>query len=142
VKQFRSGAKSSEQKPRFDLVEVEALTLIANRMEEAIPSHGERNYRKGAGDPDFLQDRKNHLVEHALKYAQGDTSDNHLAALLANGNMCAWLEAHSRDAMSFDEKREHLISCHCGRQVTKLCGNGSRCAMQHFPTNQGDGATS
>ena len=54
--------------------------------------HGERNYRLGAHDPTYRRDRVNHLIEHALKYADGDTSTDHLAAIGANCNILAWME--------------------------------------------------
>jgi hypothetical protein len=49
----------------------------------------------------------------------------------------------SRVQLSYDEKRSELVSCHCGRQVTKLCGNGTICHMaRNFgAVSQGDGAS-
>ena len=98
-------------------------------MGKGAESHGERNYQKGAGDPNFIRDRKNHLLEHAMKYAAGDTSDDHLAAVLANANICAWLEANSRNALSYDEKRAYPVTCHCGREVSQRC-SGTVCAFE------------
>jgi hypothetical protein len=89
---FPSGAKSSEQKPRFDLIPFEALSREAIRMAEGAAAHGENNYRKGAGDAAFIRDRVNHLLEHALRYAAGDRSDDHLAAIRCNAAMLMWLE--------------------------------------------------
>ena len=36
-------------------------------MAEGAAVHGENNYRTGANDPDFITDRVNHMIEHALK---------------------------------------------------------------------------
>ena len=135
MKTFTSGAKSSEAKPRYDLIEPEALTRCAARMAQGAASHGERNYQKGACDPDFIRDRKNHLLEHAWKYAAGDVSDDHLGAILANANMLAWLEAHRE---SYDEARENLKECGCGRKVSRLCG-GTTCPFPRA-VHQGDGS--
>jgi len=65
-------------------------------------SHGRRNYENGAGDETFIRDRKNHLVLHALRYLDGDTSDDHLGAILANAAMLARLEE-----MAAVPEREH-----------------------------------
>jgi hypothetical protein len=83
VKAFTSGAKSSEIKPRYDLL-YPGITRGAIRMAEGAQSHGERNFEKGANDPVFVKDRENHLVEHALAYAAGDRSTDHLGAVIAN----------------------------------------------------------
>lgn len=87
-----SGAKSSEQKPRYDLIPAVALEREAIRMAEGAEAHGENNYQKGKGDPVFVRDRVNHLIEHALKYAAGDRSTDHLAAVRCNAAMLMWLE--------------------------------------------------
>lgn len=93
MKTFDSGAKSSEAAPRYDLIPLASLQRQAARMALGAASHGERNYRKGVDDPVFIRDRVNHLLGHALAYAAGDTSDDHLGAVLANAGMLADLEA-------------------------------------------------
>lgn len=89
---FESGARSSEKKARYDLIPLRALEREAVRMAEGAAAHGENNYRLGAQDPQFVKDRINHLIEHALKYAAGDRSDDHLAAIRCNAGMLIWLE--------------------------------------------------
>lgn len=89
---FESGAKSSEAKPRYDLIPVDALRREAIRMAEGARAHGERNYQKGAGDQAFITDRVNHAIEHLLKYAEGDRTEDHLAAVRANMGILIWLE--------------------------------------------------
>lgn len=89
---FASGAKSSEAKPRYDLIPLVALEREAIRMAEGAAVHGENNYRQGKGDQGFFKDRVNHLLEHALKYAAGDRSEDHLAAIRCNTGMLMWLE--------------------------------------------------
>lgn len=93
MKTFDSGARSSEEAPRYDLIPLASLKRQAARMAEGAMSHGERNYLKGAHDPVFIRDRINHLLGHALAYAAGDTSDDHLGAILANAGMLADIEA-------------------------------------------------
>jgi hypothetical protein len=91
---FASGAKSSEQKPRFDLIPVEAQIREAIRMAEGAATHGENNYQAGKADPVYVNDRINHMIEHALLYASGDRSTDHLAAVRCNAGMLIWLETH------------------------------------------------
>ena len=89
---FSSGAKSSEEQPRYDLIPLEALKREAQRMAEGAAAHGENNYRKGKDDPAFIRDRVNHMITHALAYAHGDRSTDHLAAVRCNAGMLIWLE--------------------------------------------------
>jgi hypothetical protein len=91
---FSSGAKSSEQKPRYDLIPLVALEREAIRMAEGAATHGENNYQHGKSDPAFIADRINHLIEHALKYAAGDRSTDHLAAVRCNAGMLMWIETN------------------------------------------------
>jgi len=90
---FASGAKSSEEKPRYDLIPLEAQRREAVRMAEGARKHGENNYQQGASDPAFRRDRINHLIEHALRYADGDRSEDHLAAIRCNTGMLIWLDS-------------------------------------------------
>jgi len=99
---FKSGAKSSEIKPRYDLVPIEAIRRIAERLGKGAAFHGEHNYRKGVDDEEFIVERRNHAVEHLLNYVSGtttkdkrgdiDTPMDHLSAALANLAMLAYLE--------------------------------------------------
>jgi dATP/dGTP diphosphohydrolase len=93
VAEFPSGAKSSERKPRYNLIPIEALSREAIRMGEGADAHGENNYRQGAQDAEFIKDRINHMLEHALLYAAGDRSTDHLAAVRCNAGMLMWIES-------------------------------------------------
>ena len=90
---FGSGASSSEVKPRYDLIPPEALEALGKRFALGARTHGDRNYEKGANDPAFVTDRYNHLIEHAIKAANGDTSEDHLGAVLCNAAMLVRLKA-------------------------------------------------
>ena len=87
-----SGAKSSSEKPRYDLIYRGFLRRLAERMGYGAAKHGQDNYKQGAGDAVYRRDRINHLIEHALKYAEGDTSTDHLSAIAANANILAYLD--------------------------------------------------
>ena len=89
---FSSGASSSEEQPRFDLIPYTALEAEAARMAAGARVHGEHNWQRGAEDEAFIRDRRNHLAAHVLKYLSGDRSDDHLAAVRCNAAMLIWLE--------------------------------------------------
>jgi hypothetical protein len=108
---FESGAKSTEEKPRYDLVPIEAITYIAERLSFGAQRHGDRNWQKGINDAAFIRDRKNHAVEHLLAYVTGtnlppdktgkvDTPKDHLKAAITNLAMLAYIEEHRNDTTS------------------------------------------
>ena len=133
---FASGAKSSERQPRYDLIPKCILDRLAARLAYGAEKHGERNYQLGARDPMYRKDRLNHLIGHALKLAEGDTSEDHLGAIMANCAILGWFE--SQDGKNFDDARMDLQPCRCGKRVTRpeQC-QGPPCP---FPSAQGDGA--
>lgn len=89
---FTSGATSSTEKPRYDLIPKTALQRLAERFGYGAKKHGDHNYKQGVNDPAFIRDRINHLIEHAVNYANGDRSTDHLGAVLCNAAMLAELE--------------------------------------------------
>lgn len=89
---FDSGAKSSELAPRFDLIPYEAQRREAVRWGLGAQGHGENNWKKGLRDDVFRKDRLNHLIVHIAKWADGDRSDDHLAAARCNLAMLIWFE--------------------------------------------------
>ena len=91
---FSSGATSTTTKPRYDLIPVIAMELLAERFAYGVICHGEKNYRKGAHDREFVTDRVNHLIEHVMKYA-ALRSRTDLAAILCNAAMLADLGAYN-----------------------------------------------
>jgi hypothetical protein len=106
--EFKSGAKSTEVKPRYDLIPVEALTYIAERFGKGALTHGPRNWQRGIGDEVFITDRKNHAIAHLMNYVNGvatadDSVKDHLKAAICNLAMLAWIEEHRcTDACSSD----------------------------------------
>lgn len=89
---FTSGAKSTVVKPRYDLIPLRGLELVAERFEYGAGRHGERNYRKGGDDPVFVQDRINHLIEHCMKFAEHRRRED-LAAVICNAMILADVHA-------------------------------------------------
>jgi hypothetical protein len=88
---FASGAKSTVEKPRYDLVPAEAVQYIAERFAFGASRHGERNWEKGVNDAAFFRDRKNHGFEHYMNYlCTGDVEE--LKAAICNMAMLAAIE--------------------------------------------------
>lgn len=85
--QFQSGAKSSELKPDYSLIPLEALQALALRFRLGADHYGPNNWRNGLSDPGFLGDRLNHAIEHLMLWANGDRSDDHLGAVMCNLSM-------------------------------------------------------
>jgi hypothetical protein len=96
MKVFASGAKSTVKKPEYYLIPLIALQLLAERFGYGKARHGERNYRKGANDPEFVTDRIDHLIEHVHNYAEHRKRSD-LAAVLCNAAMLADLGAFTDD---------------------------------------------
>lgn len=84
---FPEGAVRSELKPCYDLIPLEFLTALAEHCAKGADKYGCGNWQKGG--PDFIRDARNHMIEHALKAARGDTDENHLIAVAWNA-MAIW----------------------------------------------------
>lgn len=98
MQKFTSGAKSSELKPRYDLIPIEALEYMAQRFAVGAKNHGENNYKKGIKDKTFIRDRTNHAIAHLMNYANKNTTEDspieHLQAAICNLAILCYLEKH------------------------------------------------
>ena len=89
----QSDARSSFELQRYDLIDRGFLRRLAERLAYGAAKHGENNYQQGIGDAAYRRDRINHLIEHALKYADGvNDGKDHLAAIAANAMILAFLD--------------------------------------------------
>lgn len=84
----------SHRAPHYELIPKAAIDRLTLRLEMGEPVHGAQNWR--GGGPDFVAETKRHLVAHVLNYIEGDTSDDHLGAILANAAFLAHFEAASK----------------------------------------------
>lgn len=89
---FTSGATSSEESARFDLLALTFLQRTAAAMAEGERLHGRFNYRKAVGDADYHRDCANHIVTHMLLWIAGDRSEDHLSHAAARINILMDLE--------------------------------------------------
>ena len=94
--QSKSGAKSSVQMARYDLIDAGFLRLTAERLGYGAEKYGDpHNYRQGASDPEYIRDRENHLFAHVLKFMRATTladRQKQLSAIGANCSMLAYLD--------------------------------------------------
>jgi hypothetical protein len=83
---FASGYQrdSREGKGRFDLIPFEALEALAKLFERGAKKYGESNWRKGAPISRYFDS----MLRHALKANDGQTDEDHLAAVMWNAG-CA-----------------------------------------------------
>lgn len=90
----KSGAKSSYEMPRFDLIPAGFLRRLAQRLAYGAAKHGENNYQSGIGDAAYFRDRRNHIQEHLLKLDAAATKDErlkHIAAIACNALILDYL---------------------------------------------------
>ena len=91
---FENGASRSHHAPRYELIPKSAVDRLISRLEFGATIHGDNNWRLGG--PEFILQCKRHMMEHMLNYLEGDTTDDHLAAVLCNAAFLCHFEAHER----------------------------------------------
>lgn len=89
---FEGGATRSHHAPRYELVPKAAIDRLTARLEFGAGIHGDHNWRSGG--PEFVKQCKRHLMEHLLNYLAGDSSDDHLAAVLCNAAFLAHFDKY------------------------------------------------
>jgi hypothetical protein len=92
---LENGASRSHRAPRYELIPKAAVDRLIKRLELGAEIHGDNNWR--GGGPAFVLESKRHLMEHLLHYLEGDTSDDHLGAVLCNAAFLTHFEAHPPD---------------------------------------------
>lgn len=80
--EFETGARRDTQddKPRYDLISVIALKRLAELMGRGAEKYGDRNWEEGIPLSRFYAS----LFRHMIQWAEGDTTEDHLAAVLFN----------------------------------------------------------
>lgn len=82
AREFITGAKrdSAEGKPSFHRIPVSALRRVAMRYTEGDKHYGEENWQKGIP----LKELYASLLRHVYAWRLGDTTEDHLAAVIWN----------------------------------------------------------
>lgn len=85
MKTFSSGAQSSGDVARFDLVPRNFVERLARRFGRGAAKYGDLNYRNGLRDREYILDRMNHLQQHVQQYLApqnvDEALDDNLAAI-------------------------------------------------------------
>lgn len=97
MKVFKSGATSTVEKLRYDLVPKQLAKFAATRFGFGVSrGHAEDNWKAILIDPEFRRDRANHAYEHFLNWMESFHRDglgdrDQLEAVICNLSMFAWL---------------------------------------------------
>ena len=80
--QFDTGAirDTEDNKPRFDLIPVEALNRLAQHYTNGAKKYGDNNWRKGLP----IERCYSSALRHLYQYKMGDVSEDHLSAVVFN----------------------------------------------------------
>lgn len=74
---------TQDDKPRYDLLDIPFLKRWAQLMARGAKKYGEHNWKK-AGTPEELSRFRASAVRHMFQYLEGDTSEDHAAAVAFN----------------------------------------------------------
>lgn len=74
-----NGAKTEVLGTATHRIPLHSLREISKIIKEGDIKYGRDNALKGVGDKEFQEERLEHAIDHLLRYAQGDTEENHLA---------------------------------------------------------------
>lgn len=87
---YSTGASRTNkvEKVAYWLLPRAGIKIIAQRFFEGIAIHGEDNWKKGQPRKVIL----NHMMDHLLKYIDGDRTDNHLGAIGWGVCAIAWFD--------------------------------------------------
>jgi len=94
-KVFKSGLqKENVKKTRYDLIPYEILIRVANQFSYGAEKYGENNWRLGNKDETDIF--KQSAFRHLFQWANGETDEDHAAALITNLMMFEWLNKNKK----------------------------------------------
>lgn len=74
---------TQDDKPRYDLLDLPMLKRWAELMARGAKKYGENNWKKAATETE-LNRFKSSLLRHTFQYLEGDTTEDHAAAIYFN----------------------------------------------------------
>jgi hypothetical protein len=93
AKVYSSGARRSEQMPRYDLIPTTGLDRLARRYAEGAEKYGEYNWMKGLP----IEDTINHVIQHLLTWKNAVVwAKNNIPAGLPKDQICDFIQSRSR----------------------------------------------
>lgn len=78
---YATGVKSEKVLPFAD-IPFSAIEALASIFGEGRAKYGKGNWRKGAGNKEYQEERLHHAMRHLGLWASGDRSENHLAKVM------------------------------------------------------------
>lgn len=106
-REFETGAvrDMQEGKGRCDLLPACALLRLAKHYEAGAMKYEARNWEKGIPISVMIDSAMRHL----LKYMDGQTDEDHLAAVAWNILGAMWMEEKRPDLQDLPSRKKHMI---------------------------------
>lgn len=106
-REFETGAvrDMQEGKGRCDLLPACALLRLAKHYEAGARKYEDRNWEKGIPISVMIDSAMRHL----LKYMDGQTDEDHLAAVAWNILGAMWMEEKRPDLQDLPSRKKHMI---------------------------------
>lgn len=106
-REFETGAvrDMQEGKGRCDLLPACALLRLAKHYEAGARKYEDRNWEKGIPISVMIDSAMRHL----LKYMDGQTDEDHLAAVAWNILGAMWMEEKRPDLQDLPSRKKHII---------------------------------
>lgn len=106
-RKFETGAvrDMQEGKGRCDLLPACALLRLAKHYEAGAMKYEARNWEKGIPISVMIDSAMRHL----LKYMDGQTDEDHLAAVAWNILGAMWMEEKRPDLQDLPSRKKHMI---------------------------------
>lgn len=105
-RQFETGAvrDMAEGKGRCDLLPACAIIRLSQHYENGLKKYGERNWEKGIPINSFIDSS----MRHILKYLDGWTDEDHLAAAAWNILNAMWMEEKRPELQNIPTRKDTL----------------------------------
>jgi hypothetical protein len=106
--QFETGAvrEVANGRGRYDLISVPAMYRVAMHYENGAAKYSERNWEKGIPISNCI----NSLYRHLLKYIDGETSEDHMAAIAWNVFAIMHYETRNPNMQDLPTRREEDVN--------------------------------
>lgn len=102
-------AKSDKKELNYHQISPEAIRRLASIFSEGAKKYGKDNYKKGFNDPDWVNERYDHAMDHLLKWKSGDRSADHLAKVMWFAAVMIEFETEELNRKNVNEKKYREI---------------------------------
>ncbi len=91
-------AKTEVLGTRLVDIPFDGLEAVGRIFAEGAVKYGVGNWRKGAGDAAYTEERTNHAIRHLMLWANGDRGEEHLAKVAWFCLTTIWAESRKGGA--------------------------------------------